>query len=70
MAEHLAIVHKVGLEPNRLNEYSVGEIVSGINNVAMGKKFQFDPDMEKPKFQFVGMTGKLNWLGPPLYGER
>eukprot|EP00971_Amphidinium_carterae_P253054 5023992-Amphidinium_carterae.1 len=25
MFEHLAVVHKVGLEPNRLNEYSVGE---------------------------------------------
>eukprot|EP00971_Amphidinium_carterae_P336564 6472990-Amphidinium_carterae.2 len=70
MTEHLANVHKVGLEPNRINEYSVGEVVSGINNVAMGKKFQFDQYAEKPKFQFVSMSNKINWLGPPLYDER
>eukprot|EP00971_Amphidinium_carterae_P043194 849770-Amphidinium_carterae.1 len=36
----------------------------------MGRKFQFDQDTERPKFQFVGMNNKITWLGPPLYGER
>eukprot|EP00971_Amphidinium_carterae_P163016 3231987-Amphidinium_carterae.1 len=70
MCDHLAEVHKVGLEPNRLNEYSVGEVVSGINNLAMGRKFCFDAHTEKPKFEFVGVKNKINWLGKPLYGEK
>eukprot|EP00971_Amphidinium_carterae_P031822 626807-Amphidinium_carterae.1 len=60
MCDHLAEVHKVGLEPNRLNEYSVGEVVSGINNLAMGRKFCFDAHTERPKFEFIGVKNKIN----------
>eukprot|EP00971_Amphidinium_carterae_P028051 552234-Amphidinium_carterae.1 len=67
MAEHLDGCHGIGLEPNYLNEYSVGELVSGINNLAIGKKFRFDVAEIKPKFQMIKPVAKIPWMGHQIF---
>eukprot|EP00971_Amphidinium_carterae_P006474 127734-Amphidinium_carterae.3 len=34
----------------------------------MGRKFFFDPYTEKPKFEFINVKNKINWMGTPMYG--
>eukprot|EP00971_Amphidinium_carterae_P208714 4140864-Amphidinium_carterae.4 len=69
--EHLVAHHRVGLEPNYLNEHSIGEVVSGINNLVMEKRFRFSTQIEKPKFFLTHDESKnapkLLWIGAPRY---
>eukprot|EP00971_Amphidinium_carterae_P085771 1696875-Amphidinium_carterae.1 len=60
-------VHGMGLEPNFNNEYSVAEMVSGINNLAVGKKFRVDDGETKPKFVLTKPEVKIPWMGLPIY---
>eukprot|EP00971_Amphidinium_carterae_P093188 1844350-Amphidinium_carterae.1 len=38
LGDHMFTIHGMGLEPNYCNEYSVGELVSAINNLATEEK--------------------------------
>eukprot|EP00971_Amphidinium_carterae_P160751 3187256-Amphidinium_carterae.1 len=58
LAEHMSTCHGIGIEPNYLNEYSVAELVSGINNVATGKKFRLDDGETKPKFLMTQLEAR------------
>eukprot|EP00971_Amphidinium_carterae_P258927 5138854-Amphidinium_carterae.1 len=60
----MLVSHQLAIEPNYLNEYSVGEVVSGKNAYAMGKRFRAGPYAEKQKF-LIGDGGKIPWLGTP-----
>eukprot|EP00971_Amphidinium_carterae_P301156 5983323-Amphidinium_carterae.6 len=66
LSDHISSCHCIGFEPNYLNEYSVGEIVSGINNLAVGRKFRFDVSTEKPKFQMEPKL-KILSMGAPSF---
>eukprot|EP00971_Amphidinium_carterae_P333324 6468024-Amphidinium_carterae.1 len=63
-ADHMLAIHQLAVEPNYLNEYSVGEVISGKNEYAMGKRFRAGPYAEKQKF-LIGDGGKIPWLGTP-----
>eukprot|EP00971_Amphidinium_carterae_P279441 5547407-Amphidinium_carterae.1 len=69
LSDHMSGFHGIGIEPNYLNEYSVGEIVSGINNLAVGRKFRFDMSAEKPKF-LMEPNVKIPWMGKPLFEKQ
>eukprot|EP00971_Amphidinium_carterae_P278741 5533537-Amphidinium_carterae.1 len=68
LADHMNQVHSMGLEPNFCNEYSVAELVSGVNNLAVGKKFRVDDGETKPKFVLKKPAEvKIPWMGHPIY---
>eukprot|EP00971_Amphidinium_carterae_P255494 5071901-Amphidinium_carterae.1 len=64
-AEHMLASHQLAIEPNYLHSYSVGEVVSGKNAFAMGKRFRAGLYAEKPKLK-LGDNGKIPWMGKPL----
>eukprot|EP00971_Amphidinium_carterae_P239532 4755415-Amphidinium_carterae.1 len=67
LADHMIARHGIGLEPNFCNEYSVAELVSGINNLAVGKKFRADDGETKPKFLMTKPVVKIPWMGHPIF---
>eukprot|EP00971_Amphidinium_carterae_P149460 2963224-Amphidinium_carterae.2 len=67
LADHMCASHDLGLEPNYCNEYSVAELVSGINNLAVGKKFRADDGETKPKFLMTLPEAKIPWMGHPIF---
>eukprot|EP00971_Amphidinium_carterae_P273967 5437447-Amphidinium_carterae.1 len=72
LADHLSEVHGMGLEPNFNNEYSVAEMVSGVNNLAVGKKFRVDDGETRPKFIMKladSRDVKIPWMGLPTFAN-
>eukprot|EP00971_Amphidinium_carterae_P314667 6254944-Amphidinium_carterae.2 len=72
LADHVTDAHGMGLEPNFNNEYSVAELVSGVNNLAVGKKFRVDDGESRPKFVMTkpGQPDiKIPWMGLPIFEE-
>eukprot|EP00971_Amphidinium_carterae_P250480 4972756-Amphidinium_carterae.1 len=67
LADHMNEVHGMGLEPNFCNEYSVAEMVSGINNLAVGKKFRVDDGEARPKFIMTKPDVRIPWMGLPIF---
>eukprot|EP00971_Amphidinium_carterae_P209353 4152806-Amphidinium_carterae.1 len=67
LADHMITLHGIGIEPNFCNEYSVGELVSGINNLAVGKKFRADDGETKPKFIMKKPEVRIPWMGHPIF---
>eukprot|EP00971_Amphidinium_carterae_P014790 291898-Amphidinium_carterae.1 len=67
LADHMSEAHGMGLKPNYSNEYSVAEMVSGINNLAVGKKFRVDDGETRPKFIMTRPEVRIPWMGLPIF---